>query len=209
VQGLEALDERLFFLINNGLAAKALDPFFLGLSALGEWAIGLMALVFLSGRGRRTLYRHIAVLAAALVVLAPVRTQVRRLADRDRPEARFQKELSAHTVRIRLLESHRVKAQSFPSGHSMLAFFFMAYVALHNRAQRFWALALAFLIALSRVYVGAHFPGDCLAGGLMGAAGGWVAWMLFGYLRQSRGWAAAVPVLPPAAEAASKNGAAG
>lgn len=58
---------------------------------------------------------------------------------------------------------------SFPSGHSASAAAFTAGVMLENRT---WGLALAPLAAsvcFSRVYTGAHYPGDVVAGVLLGA----------------------------------------
>ncbi|MEU7133615.1 diacylglycerol kinase family protein [Streptomyces sp. NPDC046261] len=58
---------------------------------------------------------------------------------------------------------------SFPSGHSASAAAFTTGVMLENRS---WGLALAPLAAsvcFSRVYTGAHYPGDVVAGALLGA----------------------------------------
>jgi len=64
---------------------------------------------------------------------------------------------------------------SFPSGHAVTAFGLAAAVALCSLAPgRRWiawaALAVAALVAFSRVAVGAHWPLDVLTGG----AGGWL-----------------------------------
>ena len=59
---------------------------------------------------------------------------------------------------------------SFPSGHAMTAFATAVVVgALHPRL-RWPALALAALVALSRVYLGVHFALDVVVGAAIGTA---------------------------------------
>ena len=58
---------------------------------------------------------------------------------------------------------------SFPSGHSA-ASFVTAVVMFRELPRKYGvpALTLAFLIALSRLYVGVHYPLDVLCGALSG-----------------------------------------
>jgi undecaprenyl-diphosphatase len=59
---------------------------------------------------------------------------------------------------------------SFPSDHAVMAGSATAGLFLVNRRLGLVSLVLALLMAFTRVYVGAHFPGDVLAGLLLGAA---------------------------------------
>ena len=71
---------------------------------------------------------------------------------------------------------------SCPSGHAAGAFCFAAFFVarLHPRLRtRAVLLGVAAGIALSRIYLGAHYPSDVLAGGLLGAACGGFAGRLF------------------------------
>jgi undecaprenyl-diphosphatase len=63
---------------------------------------------------------------------------------------------------------------SFPSGNAMVgtSFYLFAAVLLYQRYQKSWILVtgamLPFLLGLSRVYVGVHYPSDILAGFALG-----------------------------------------
>lgn len=81
-----------------------------------------------------------------------------------------------------------VSSTSFPSGHSMLsAVTYLTLGALLARSQRrkrlkaFFLLAaalLTFLVGLSRVYLGVHWPTDVLAGWTAGGSWAIVCWLL-------------------------------
>jgi len=64
---------------------------------------------------------------------------------------------------------------SFPSGHAATAFAAAALLnGLYAGRLRFLYF-LAFWVALSRVYIGVHYPADVLAGALLGIAWGTLA----------------------------------
>lgn len=62
-----------------------------------------------------------------------------------------------------------LSSYSFPSGHSCCSFASATALFLAFRGKGgAWAYLLAALIAVSRVYVGVHYPTDVLAGALVG-----------------------------------------
>lgn len=69
-----------------------------------------------------------------------------------------------------LVLTHRSSDFSFPSDHAVMAGAVAAGVLLVHRRLGLGALAAALLMAVTRVYVGAHFPGDVVAGLVLGAA---------------------------------------
>ena len=80
-----------------------------------------------------------------------------------------------------------VTGKSFPSGHAAnnLA---VATVLLLFYPRRGWIyLPIALLIAYSRIYTGAHWPLDVLAGMALGVAGGWMATRLLQWFWKSFG----------------------
>jgi undecaprenyl-diphosphatase len=77
---------------------------------------------------------------------------------------------------------------SFPSGHTTTAFgcALVLAAATSSRPARAAFFVLAAAIGFSRLYVGVHFPGDVLAGALLGLLYGWLALQLVGRLEHAR-----------------------
>lgn len=124
-------------------------------------SLGAAGLLALSGRrGRRAATFGLASLAVTATV---VNVAVKPLGRRHRPER------SAHDVPIARHVPMPIST-SFPSGHSAAAFAFATGVGHVSPAAGFPLRALAALVAYSRVHTGVHYPGDVVAGSLIGGA---------------------------------------
>lgn len=75
---------------------------------------------------------------------------------------------------------------SFPSGHTAASF--AAVSALYFSRRKLWipALALAVLIAFSRLYLYVHYPSDVIAGILLGSIFGFIGYKLADYIGRMR-----------------------
>lgn len=87
-----------------------------------------------------------------------------------------------------------VQTYSFPSGHSMLsAAVYLTLGVLLARFVKGWrikayligvALLLTFLVGVSRVFVGVHYPTDVLAGWTAGGVWAILCWLVAKYLQR-------------------------
>jgi membrane-associated phospholipid phosphatase len=79
----------------------------------------------------------------------------------------------------------RTTDYSFPSDHAVMAGAVATGVWIVWRAMAYVVGVLAVLMAFTRVYVGAHYPGDVVAGLILGAVVVLLGWWLLGTLLTS------------------------
>lgn len=157
------VDRIVFNTANGSLGSTPLGRAFVLVTHLGDWAaVWLILCVFLLVRNRanRETQRVVVLCLAALVVSEILAALLKGIVARPRP--------SEALVGVRLVAG-RAGGFSFPSAHATRSFAAAVVVWSFLRGERWAVLALAGLIAVSRVVVGLHYPSDIIAGAVLGA----------------------------------------
>jgi membrane-associated phospholipid phosphatase len=168
----QRLDMSLFKLFNLRGYPAWLDRAMWFTTQLGSMLFAfLVAILFLILN-----YRRLAVeIVLGTLSLWLVVELIKSLSDRQRP---------FHTLDTTRIIGWREKGRAFPSGHTTQAFFLVT-LCIHTFQLGLGAslalYALATLVGFTRIYVGAHYPRDVIAGIVLGSAWGLLAMLVDGY----------------------------
>jgi membrane-associated phospholipid phosphatase len=165
----QRLDIRVFMLFNMRGYPRWLDRFMWLVTQLGNMLTAFIAAFLLFIQNYRRLAIVIIFGTLTLWLLVEI---IKALSDRDRPF------LSLDKTRV---IGWQEKGDSFPSGHTTQIFFMMTLFIHHfqlGMGESIALYAIAALVGFTRIYVGAHYPRDVIAGIVLGSVWGILATLL-------------------------------
>ncbi len=159
---IQSIDFQILDFIQEFIRSAFLDPIMRVFSYIGEigaiWILLGITLLFF----RKTRAAGLGVLAAIALSFLAGELCIKNVVARPRP---FLINTSAH------VNGHAPSGYSFPSGHTSSSFAAVTVLFAMLRDKKwicFSALAVAVLIAFSRIYNYVHYPSDVLCGMLLG-----------------------------------------
>jgi membrane-associated phospholipid phosphatase len=171
----QRIDAWAFLYFNlRGSRPPWLDWVMLAFTQIGSGVAALVtALAFFLAGGRLLAYEFtLGALTLWLVVVL-----LKTLVHRARPFIRL--------AQARIV-GNPASGRSFPSGHTSQAFFMATLMIQHFHASlgvAFVLYATALLVGITRMYVGAHYPRDVLAGAILGSGWGLLAGIVDRYVQ--------------------------
>ncbi len=160
--GLKAFDDFFIKLINSRIKNKYLDKFMYKVTDLGGalfiTGFCISLIIFGSANNKKVGIEAIIALGLTQIIVHSLKV----LLSRERPYKIIEQ---LHTFGIDLSD------YSFPSGHTTASFSLATTLALNMPRFSILVYTLASIIAISRIYLGVHYPTDVTAGLIIGIGG--------------------------------------
>ncbi len=164
---LYSIDLTIFYFFNHTISTGFLDKFFSIITDVSNWYIAyliLAGITFFKGG------RHGKITIVVLIILIVVTDQTghkifKEIFERIRP---------CNALPDVLTPIGCAGGFSFPSNHAFNNFAAAFFLFKLYPSYKWIFIITATLIALSRIYLGVHYPSDVIAGALIGAALGYL-----------------------------------
>jgi len=164
-------DQFLFEKINQfALKWLWLDTLFIFFAQYFEYVLIFFLFLFLLKNFKKYLPMIFQAFLAAILARGIIAEIIRYFLPRSRPFVEKS---------VNLLINYPSTEPSFPSGHAVFYFAIATIVYLHNKKAGLGFFIGSFLITISRVFSGIHWPLDILAGAIIGIFSGYLIYRLF------------------------------
>lgn len=155
------IDLSILYFVNKTLANPVFDKFFVILTTQENWYIVYAILIYFLLTKYKWQGRIFLILLVCTIVVS------------DQISSHLIKELVGRVRPCHTLSDIRVLVpcgggKSFPSSHAVNNFAFAVVLSSFFRRYKVHLIVIATFIAISRVYVGVHYPADVVAGALIG-----------------------------------------
>jgi undecaprenyl-diphosphatase len=162
-----SIDLAIFYFVNHTISTGFLDKFFSIITNVNNWYIAyliLLGILFFKG-GR---VGKIAVLGVIILITVTDQTGYKLLKEF------FERARPCNALSDVLTPLGCTGSFSFPSNHAINNFAAAAFFSKLFPRYKVVLFVTASLVAISRVYLGLHYPSDIIAGAAIG--------MIFGYI---------------------------
>jgi membrane-associated phospholipid phosphatase len=182
LQSLEKLDKDLFVLINHGSGYPIIDSIMILIRNPLTWIpFYLFMAWWIIVRLKKKAWLFIFCTLATIALTDPTTAFILKpLFERLRPCH----EPTLDGI-VRILDGCGGK-YSFPSNHAAnhfgLATFWFSAIRKMTGQKWYWLWCWAFLICYAQIYIGKHYPGDIVAGTMLGAIAGSLTYRIFIWL---------------------------
>ncbi len=162
-----SIDLSIFYFFNHTISTGFLDRFFSIITNVQNWYIAYIILIgILFFKGGRI--GKLAAVGIIFLIIVTDQTGYRLLKEF------FQRARPCIVLPDALLPTGCTGAYSFPSNHALNNFAAAAFFTKLFSGYKTVLFVTASLVAISRVYLGLHYPSDIIAGAAIG--------MVFGYI---------------------------
>lgn len=178
LQAIESWDVSVLYWIQENLRIDALNPVIVFLTSLGKagifWILLSLALLIPKKTRKAGLVAAISMAVCFLLANLVIKPGVARI----RP-------YEAYSFLKPIVPPER--SFSFPSGHTVNGFACsLILVRMLPKKAGIPLVILAAVIALSRMYVGVHYPSDVIAGFLISLVLSQIVWIVYQYIERRR-----------------------
>lgn len=173
IQYLSEIDTNIFLFL-NGIHSSFWDYFMTSFTGKLIWVpmYASILYVLLKNFHWKTVLCYVAAIALTITFADQVCSSIiRPVVARLRP-ANLENPI---VDMVHIVNGYRGGSYGFPSCHAANSFGLALYVVSVFRQRRFslFIVAWALLNCYTRIYLGVHYPGDLLVGGIIGGFGGW------------------------------------
>ncbi len=162
-----SIDLSIFYFFNHTLSVGFLDKFFSTITNVNNWYISYVILLSISWfKGGQK--GKIAVIGVLLLIIFSDQTGYRLLKEfigRPRP---------CEVLKDVITPLGCTGTSSFPSNHALNNFAAAIFFTMLFPKLKWVLFITATLIAISRVYLGLHYPSDVIGGAIIGMAFGYI-----------------------------------